>query len=246
MPKYDLNQGKRKFFDAFEKFNMTCKVTGADEDASDITWSYKSFEGQEIENFDKSKIMVDKDTSMLKMDKIVKTKDTKQDHRDGTYFCKYKDDEYDFSAIAKILVRIKPATDVAVVEGETLTLKCSGVGTKLKINWIFDTNITELVSYKDEDELINNTLEIQNVTKAYRGHFTCEGRYDETFIDLETVVSSTAFVRVKDKYAALWPFILICIEVFILCAVILIYEKHRTNVDVEDSETEPDLKNGKN
>lgn len=249
MPKYDLNQGKRKFFDAFDKFNMSCKVTGADEDASDITWSYKGFEGQEIKNFDKSKILVEKDMSMLKIDKIVKTKETKKDHRDGMYFCKYKDDEYEFKAIANILVRIKPATDVAVVEGETLTLNCSGVGTKLKINWVFDTNITELVSYKDEDGpdgLINSTLEIQNVTKAYRGHFTCEGRYDETFLDSEKVVTSTAFVRVKDKYAALWPFILICIEVFILCAIILIYEKHRTHVDVEDSETEADMKNGKN
>jgi hypothetical protein len=43
---------------------------------------------------------------------------------------------------------------------------------------------------------------------------------------------------VKDKFAALWPFLGICAEVFILCAIILIYEKRRNKTEQEDSDTD--------
>ena len=39
------------------------------------------------------------------------------------------------------------------------------------------------------------------------------------------------FVRVKDKYAALWPFIGIVAEVVVLCAIIFICERGRNNKD---------------
>lgn len=43
---------------------------------------------------------------------------------------------------------------------------------------------------------------------------------------------------VKDKFAALWPFLGICAEVFILCAIILIYEKRRNKTEQDDSDTD--------
>lgn len=233
-PMYSKDQGKKKFFDVGKHLELSCAVTGADEKASEITWNK-----EQNDNLDANQITVQDKVSTLKIAKT-ESKD------DGKYYCKYKNEQNHFDVIAKVAVRIKPTTDVAVVEGEALSLKCAGVGTHLIVNWVFDSNITEHVSLKDSDGLANSTLEIQKVDKSYRGNFTCEGRHDERFLEVDTVVSSTAYVRVKDKYAALWPFILICIEVFILCAIILIYEKHRTNVEVEDSETEPDLKNGKN
>ena len=40
------------------------------------------------------------------------------------------------------------------------------------------------------------------------------------------------------KYAALWPFLGICAEVFVLCAIILIYEKRRNKTDLDESDTD--------
>lgn len=41
-----------------------------------------------------------------------------------------------------------------------------------------------------------------------------------------------------DKYAALWPFLGICAEVFVLCTIILIYEKKRNKSELEESDTD--------
>lgn len=41
-----------------------------------------------------------------------------------------------------------------------------------------------------------------------------------------------------DKYAPLWPFLGICAEVFILCAIIFIYEKKRNKSELEESDTD--------
>lgn len=40
------------------------------------------------------------------------------------------------------------------------------------------------------------------------------------------------------KLAALWPFLGICAEVFILCAIILVYEKRRNKADPDESDTD--------
>lgn len=45
---------------------------------------------------------------------------------------------------------------------------------------------------------------------------------------------SIGTLRVKDKLAALWPFLGICAEVFILCTIILIYEKRRNKTDLDE------------
>ena len=48
-------------------------------------------------------------------------------------------------------------------------------------------------------------------------------------------------VAMSDKFAALWPFLGICAEVFVLCAIIFLYErKHakRPEKEVEKEETE--------
>lgn len=48
----------------------------------------------------------------------------------------------------------------------------------------------------------------------------------------------STFVRVKDKLAALWPFLGICAEVVVLCTIILIYEKKRNKTELEESDTD--------
>lgn len=44
----------------------------------------------------------------------------------------------------------------------------------------------------------------------------------------------TVLIRVKDKLAALWPFLGIVGEVIILCTVIFFYEKKRSKSEVDD------------
>lgn len=43
---------------------------------------------------------------------------------------------------------------------------------------------------------------------------------------------------IAGKYAALWPFLGICAEVFLLCSIILIYEKKRDKTEMEESDTD--------
>lgn len=40
------------------------------------------------------------------------------------------------------------------------------------------------------------------------------------------------------KLAALWPFLCICAEVIVLCAIILIYEKRRNKEGLDESDTD--------
>lgn len=50
--------------------------------------------------------------------------------------------------------------------------------------------------------------------------------------------NSTVLIRVIDKYAALWPFLGICAEVIVLCAVIFIFERRRSKKMADESENE--------
>lgn len=43
---------------------------------------------------------------------------------------------------------------------------------------------------------------------------------------------------IPDKYAAVWPFLGICVEVVVLCTIIFIYEKKRNKAELEESDTD--------
>lgn len=92
--------------------------------------------------------------------------------------------------------------------------------------------------YKLEDAngIDNSKLIIDPSKISDRGTYTCIGT-NEYMTNLPAATSVT-FLRVKDKLAALWPFLGICAEVFFLCAIILIYEKRRNKTDLEDSDTD--------
>ncbi|OXA61244.1 Basigin [Folsomia candida] len=93
-----------------------------------------------------------------------------------------------------------------------------------------------------------------NITMAerdHRGFYTCSlVRRDDKYQsdqyagpslekkDPDKSVEFTYYVRVKDKLGALWPFLGICGEVIILCAIILIYEKRKSKAELEESDTD--------
>uniref|UniRef100_A0A336K4K8 CSON011091 protein n=1 Tax=Culicoides sonorensis TaxID=179676 RepID=A0A336K4K8_CULSO len=216
------------FFDLGKPLTLTCEVSEDTEKADEITWS-------KDEKDLSDNVKVENKKSILTIEET-------ENGDDGIYSCKYDNKKLEIKTIANILVKIKPSTDVAVVEGETLTLKCHGIGTNLQVSWILPNNTSEEnVTYMKENEIENSILVLKDVKLQNRGSYICEGRHDES----DKVVTSTAFVRVKDKYAALWPFILICIEVFVLCLLILICEKRRSGAEVEDSDSDTEQKNGR-
>lgn len=167
-----------------------------------------------------------------------------QDTDEGNYSCEANEKTRAFVAITNPQVRVKPK-DVSVVDGERLTLKCNVLGSQIQVNWILPFNYSEeRVRYENNEKIDNGTLIIDHIKMSDRGYYKCEASHKD---GIGKVATDKAFVRVKDKYAALWPFIFICIEVFILCLIILIYEKKRNKTEVDDSETDiaPDVKNGK-
>lgn len=148
-----------------------------------------------------------------------------------------------------IIVIAKPHVvmlkDVTVVEGEKLTLECVVRGTPPpNISWTFGNETyysgQGRVILKPQGNVPNALFVIEEATMEDRGLYSCSATNANNFTD-----SATVYVRVKDKLAALWPFLGICAEVFVLCAIILIYEKKRNKTELEESDTDnsPETKN---
>ncbi|KAL1502160.1 hypothetical protein ABEB36_007346 [Hypothenemus hampei] len=162
----------------------------------------------------------------------------------------------DIRLVTSINVRIK-TDNINVVEEEKLRIECNVLGNPYPVlTWKIDTpnsrnntNINadgrvEIQDYKDESgkEVENGVLIISNVNKQDRGVYSCIGTNKYWEKDQQI---SESMIRVKDKYAALWPFLGICAEVIVLCAIIIIYEKKRNKSELEESDTDqsPDQKN---
>jgi len=167
---------------------------------------------------------------------------------------------------------------VSIVEGDTLTLKCQSAGNPMpKVTWRKDgvdiigardkDSSEERGSNKGSEEAGGSgnatsgririvternetfyrqlsTLTITNVEDSDRAVYMC---YSDTLNGVSSH-NSTVLVRVKDKLAALWPFLGIIAEVVVLCTIIFIYEKRRSKQEVDESDTDqsPDTKNPEN
>lgn len=82
----------------------------------------------------------------------------------------------------------------------------------------------------------NAVLNIQSLQFEDKGDYSCTGSSE-----LNTVTSSPIKIRVKDKYAAVWPFIGIVVEVLLLVGIIVVCEKRakrkKEDTDVVDQPT---------
>lgn len=79
-------------------------------------------------------------------------------------------------------------------------------------------------------------LRIDEATMEDRNTYTCVASI--SFNEITSEHEKSTFVRVKDKLAALWPFLGICAEVVVLCTIILIYEKKRNKTELDESDTD--------
>ncbi|XP_063626435.1 uncharacterized protein LOC134798035 [Cydia splendana] len=82
-------------------------------------------------------------------------------------------------------------------------------------------------------------LVIESAQRSDAGAYACIPDFSETGNQTQSPhLPAVTVLRVKDMYAALWPFLGICAEVLILCAIILVYEKRRTKPELDDSDTD--------
>ncbi|XP_050431711.1 basigin isoform X2 [Adelges cooleyi] len=126
------------------------------------------------------------------------------------------------------------------IEGEKVELECIVYGVPTPdVSWKFE-NTTLVPSphvqfAPNKKNITNGILILKSITMNDRGNFYCGGK---SSVIAEHVSSSALYVRIKDRMAALWPFLGICAEVIILCLIIFIYEKKRNKAEFEESDTD--------
>lgn len=173
------------------------------------------------------------------------------DNDAGNYSCRASikgEEKGDAEFVVRRLVAVKVPSNVNVIEEEALRIECKVLGNP-KLSWRFKNETYDisrgrviLENYTDEGKVIENGVFIvENIQEDDRGNVTCVG---EDLYSHETD-EDNSMIRIRDKYAALWPFLGICAEVVILCAIIVIYEKKRNKTELEESDTDqsPDQKN---
>lgn len=134
-----------------------------------------------------------------------------------------------------------------VLENDKLKLSCLVEGNPHpNVQWLKDgeplqpeENNTRLVFSANTYNVSNAILLIQPILKSDYGNYVC------LISQYSLHLNTTTEVRVKDIYAALWPFLGIVAEVTILCAIIFIYEKRRIKPNLAQSDLD-DINEQKN
>ena len=115
-----------------------------------------------------------------------------------------------------------------LIEDENMQLQCSVLGyPKSIVTWYKDGKVLNASDSRITKEplngYLNGKLKINSVEFSDAGIYTCSA-YS---LHLNKTSSKDISIHVKDKLAALWPFLGIVGEVFVLCTIIFIYEKRR-------------------
>ncbi|CAG7828854.1 unnamed protein product [Allacma fusca] len=115
---------------------------------------------------------------------------------------------------------------VTVVAGNTLSIYCNITGANesdITVRW-----------FKDGEDLKQSKLSFDypEAEAKHRGLYNCSAVYSGKLYDYQF------YVRVKDKLMPLWPFLGICLEVAVLCIIIVVYEKRRNKTELEESDTD--------
>lgn len=113
-----------------------------------------------------------------------------------------------------------------LVQGDPLVLDCSANGNpQFTISWLKNEEALPTddarIKLSPHKGVENASLRIENLDYPDQAEYMCVAT------NIHGSGNSTVMVRVKDKLAALWPFLGICAEVVILCTIIFIYERRR-------------------
>ncbi|XP_071516354.1 neuroplastin-like isoform X2 [Panulirus ornatus] len=159
----------------------------------------------------------------------------------GNYTCKSGDmvEPKLFNVVELTLHKHLPKS-TTVLENDKLSLSCQVDGIPHPtVQWLKNgepvqdsINSSRLILSDNEYSVSNATLLIKPVMKSDDGNYIC--LVSQFSIQLNT----TTNVRVKDIYAALWPFLGIVAEVVLLCVIIFIYEKRRIKANFDESDND--------
>ncbi|XP_045189922.1 neuroplastin-like isoform X2 [Mercenaria mercenaria] len=216
------------------KIDLECNVdVKAQKDLVDyaVTWER---DGAKVENGDKYNM----ENNTLQI-----LKPTRADM--GEYQCVVT--FFPTSSVEKHTVRPKPSylkagpaidshdNNKNLVQGDNLELKCKVSGfPKPTVSWFKDgseINTTTRI-HTLEYEGAMGKLMIYSLEDEDEGYYKCFAENDVEPLN----ATAEMRVRVKDKYAALWPFLGIVVEVVVLCVIILVYEKRRSKkLEEEDA-----------
>jgi hypothetical protein len=161
----------------------------------------------------------------------------------GNYTCRV--DNKEALIAVRSIVKLAPVDNSRnVVQNQNIALLCNVTqGTPLPtLQWLKDGEPLNMsnprITIQTDPRGIEGTgLLISDAQFEDRAEYTCIATNEIS------TANNTILVRVKDKYAALWPFLGICAEVAVLCTIIFIYEKRRQKPDFDESETEHNTEN---
>lgn len=123
-----------------------------------------------------------------------------------------------------------------LVQGDPLVLECNMWGwPHPEISWKFNgsalnTSDPRIKITHNSHNVPGAKLRLENVDYPDGGDYSCVGTNNHG------TNSTTITVNIKNKYAALWPFLGICLEVAILCTIIFIYERRHAKKMAEEEE----------
>lgn len=139
------------------------------------------------------------------------------------------------------------AKSVNAIGNEKFELKCEAAAYPQPVlSWLKDESPMDLFNTTfysftdDESGLPNAVLKIPSLREEDGGVYTCFAESNGLS------ANSTVLVRVKDKWAALYPFLGIVVEVIILVTIIFIYEKNRSKNREEEDDDQGKGKNSAN
>lgn len=125
---------------------ITLKCTADEPIANKIDWYRNDSKLKEVNELkDRYTISVSSDK---KESRLVIVKAHNNDA--GDYSCRYKDQRVEFEAAGNVFVKLPSNT--AIVEGETLRLHCTAVGTKIWIHWTLADNSTIDIDGEHDDD----------------------------------------------------------------------------------------------
>ncbi|XP_053662266.1 uncharacterized protein LOC128711420 [Anopheles marshallii] len=244
LPNYDHASTSLKIFDIAKSVTLGCNIT--QEGNFDLSWAKDGKNVSEVES------LKDRFKLLPAERKLIISRALETDA--GQYTCSVPQlgVSKNFNVVANVVVKFE-STEIGktnIVEGERLTLHCIAFGTDPKITWIVGNNTynassDHIVLETDERGVENAKLIIDSIKLNDYADYTCEARNNASdFTGKPAQVMIT--VRVRGKYAALYVFLGIIVEVVLLCAIILICEKRRNKTEIEESDTDQSPDQNKN